>query len=249
MFIYQKFDIPVIGNFRKNDIDSGGEGAPIGSYYHKFILNKFNKKTVIINLGGISNITYIKKNKLSSFDLGPGNQLIDDLTYQYYKKRYDKNGIIAKKGRKNQKILDIFYKDNYFKIKIPKSLDREYFSKYINLLSKNSAEDAIHTASIMTVESIFIGLMNINYQIIKILLTGGGRKNKFIFNKLTKKLPNIKIELIDKYNFNGDLLEAEMFGYIAVRKLKGLPISNPNTTGVSKPITGGEVFGQILTKS
>ena len=243
--IYEKFNIPVIGNFRKNDINSGGQGAPIGSYYHKFIINKFKKKTAVINLGGISNITYLMKKKLISFDLGPANLLIDDLSYFFYKKQYDKFGNIAKKGKIIKEILDVYCKDSYFKKKPPKSLDREYFNRYKSLLEKYLSKDAIHTASIMTVVAILIGLRKIDNNIIRILLTGGGRKNKFIYNELSKKLPKIKVELIDKYNFNGDLLEAQMFGYLAVRSLKKLTISNPYTTGAYKAVTGGEIFGKF----
>ena len=105
-------------------------------------------------------------------------------------------------------------------------------------------EDAISTASIMTVEGILLGLKLLNKKIKIIILTGGGRKNKFIVNKLNKSLKSkkIKVKIIEQFNYNGDLLEAQAFGYLAIRRLKKLPISLPNTTGVKTPITGGKIY-------
>ena len=81
--IYRKIEIPIISNFRQKDLLNGGQGAPIGSFYHKSILDKIGKKACIINLGGISNITFTDKKNLISYDMGPANALIDDLTNHF----------------------------------------------------------------------------------------------------------------------------------------------------------------------
>ena len=246
--IYKKLLIPTISNFRENDINNGGQGAPIGSYYHKFLLKKFNKKAAIINLGGISNVTYSNDKDLISFDMGPANSLIDDLMYYFYKKKLDKDGKIAKTGKIIEFILKDFKKDFFFKKKYPKSLDRKYYQNYFEILKKYKPKDAIHTASIMAVTSIQKGITLLKKDINLIILTGGGRKNLFVVKKLKKELVKIdvKINIIDKYGYNGDLLEAQMFGYLAVRSLKKLPLSLPSTTGVKKPVSGGILNGKFI---
>ena len=239
--INKKLKIPVIGNFRENDLLNGGQGAPIGSFYHKYILNKINSKGCIINFGGISNLTFSNSKNLISFDLGPANALIDDLCIFFYKQKFDKDGLYAKKGNLIVDIFEKFKNDIYFKKKYPKSLDRNHFNIFYKKLRKYKPNDAIHTASMMTVYSIIKGLNLIKVQIKLVILTGGGRKNLFIKQCLERelKLKNIKIKNIDNYGFNGDMVEAQMFGYLAVRSIKKLPLSLPSTTGVNKSKTGG----------
>ena len=234
--------IPVIGNFRENDIINGGQGAPIGSFYHQFILNKILKKSAIVNLGGISNITYGSTKELISFDMGPGNALIDDLAYFFYKKRFDHKGNYAKKGRLIKGILNKFQKDIFFNQNYPKSLDREYFNRFFNILKNKKNIDSIHTATMMSVMSIIMGIKLLKKNIEKIIVTGGGRKNNFLMKIIANKLNKIEIIDIDKLGYNGDLLEAQMFAYLAVRSLKKLPLSTPHTTGVKKTITGGYLY-------
>ena len=96
--LYNKIKIPVVSNFRDKDLKLGGQGAPIGCFYHKYLINKINKKSAILNIGGVSNITLLYKKKLIGFDVGPGNAIIDDLVYFFYKKILMNNGKYAKKG-------------------------------------------------------------------------------------------------------------------------------------------------------
>ena len=242
--IQKKLKLNVIGDFRINDIKNGGQGAPIGAFYHKYIIEKFAKGSAIINIGGISNISYIKNKKLFAFDIGPGNALIDDLMYLFYKKKMDYNGKTAFKGRLNKKIINKVLNDDFYNLNYPKSLDRQYFNKYFELLSSIDKKDSIHTASTITVLSIMNCVNSISKKIKQIILTGGGRKNLFIFNSLKRKLSKEKIELtiIDKYGLNGDMIESQMFGYLAVRSYKKLPLSSPSTTGVKKTISGGVLY-------
>ncbi len=242
--IQKKLKIKTVGNFRENDIKNGGQGAPIGSFYHQYILNNYYSQAAIINLGGIANICYSNKKELIAFDLGPANVLIDDLMYHFYKKNYDKNGTKAIKGKLDKKIIDFYKKDNFFKLNYPKSLDREYFKKYFIQLKKLINNNAIHTASIMTIICIDLGLKLLKKKINELIITGGGRKNLFLINVLKKQFKNkgINILLIDNLKFNGDLLEAQAFAYLAVRCVRKLPLSLPTTTGVKKPTLGGVLY-------
>ena len=245
--IYKKLKIPIIANFRQNDLFYGGQGAPIGSFYHKNILDKINKKACIINLGGIANITFANHKKLISYDMGIANALVDDLCNYFYNKKFDKNGIFANNGKLIKSIFNKFKNDKYFTKKYPKSLDRNYFHLSFNELIKHNSNDAIHTASMMAVFSVISGLQFIREKINLVILTGGGRKNLFLTKNIKKelKLKAIKLTNIEEYGFNGDMIEAQMFGYLAVRSLKKLPLSLPTTTGVIKPKTGGVMYGKI----
>jgi len=242
--IQKKLKLKIVGNFRENDIKNGGQGAPIAVFYHKYILNNFTSSALILNLGGIANISCIKRKKLIAFDVGPANALIDDLMYYFDRKNYDKDGKIAFKGRQDQKIIDKYKKDIFFKLKYPKSLDREHFKKYLNLLKKIKKEDSICTASMMTVEGIIIGIKILKKNINTVILTGGGRNNLFIFQTLKQifKSKRKNIILIDELNFNGDFLESQAFAYLAIRCVRKLPLSLPTTTGVKKPISGGLIY-------
>ena len=242
--IQKKLKIRIVGNFRENDIKNGGQGAPIGAFYHQYILNNYSPSAAIINLGGIANISYSYKKELIAFDLGPANVLIDDLMRHFYKKNFDKNGTKANKGKLDKKIIDFFKKDNFFKLNYPKSLDREYFKKYLNQLKKLKKNNAIHTASMMTIVCIDLGLKLIKKKINELIITGGGRKNLFLINVLKKqfKKKGINIVLIENLKFNGDLLEAQAFAYLAVRCVRKLPLSISTTTGVRKPTLGGILY-------
>ena len=246
--IYKEINIPIIYDFRQNDLKNGGQGAPIGSFYHKIILNRIQKKVCIINLGGIANLTIFNRGNLISYDMGPANTLIDDLCKHFYKKNYDINGNYASKGKIIKKIFLSFKKNPYFKKNYPKSLDREDFNFYLNKLIMHKANDSIHTASLMTVFGLVKGLTLLNKKIELIILSGGGRKNLFIKKNLIKYLKNknIKVEDIDNYGLNGDFIESQMFGYLAVRSIKKLSISCPTTTGVKKNLTGGVKFGKLI---
>ncbi|PPR53053.1 MAG: Anhydro-N-acetylmuramic acid kinase, partial [Alphaproteobacteria bacterium MarineAlpha5_Bin6] len=194
--LQKKLNIKVIGKFRENDIKNGGQGAPIGAYYHKYIINKFSKKSAILNIGGISNITFIQDNELIAYDIGPGNSLIDDLTYNFYNKNFDNKGHYAFKGKCNKKIIEKFTKDPFFKLNYPKSLDREYFKKYYKSLKKLEKNDSICTATKMTIEAILLGIELSNLKFENLILTGGGRKNLYIIKYLEKSLKKNKIKLI-----------------------------------------------------
>jgi len=176
--------------------------------------------------------------------MGPANTIIDNLMNFFYKKKFDEFGKVAKKGKKITSVFKEFKSDIYFKKEYPKSLDIDYFSKYIELLKKYNPEDALYTATMMTSESIFMGIKLLKKNIKTIVLTGGGRKNNFLLSNVIKRAKklNIMIMKIDDYGYDGDLLEAQMFGYLGIRSYKKMIISTPLTTGVKKKISGGKIY-------
>ena len=240
----------VISNFREKDILNGGQGAPLSSIYHQLILNTIKSilPSAVINIGGISNITYVDKfNKMISFDIGPGNCLIDQWVRNKTGKEFDKDGILAKSGQINQNILNKFLSCPYYKKKFPKSLDIKDFN--LKDLNDLSFEDGCATLSMLTVKSIGAALNNFKNQPNLVLLTGGGRKNRYIFDNIKKEFGN-SIMLIDDFNLrgdfstglNGDFIESQAFAYLAIRSYLKKFITFPNTTGVSKPCLGGLVY-------
>ena len=232
----------VVSNFRENDILNGGQGAPLTPLYHRLILFKIksNLPSAIINIGGISNITYVEsKNKVISFDTGPGNYLIDKWVKANSKMKFDDGGILAKSGQLNENILEKFLSNSYYKKKPPKSLDVKDF--HINDLNNLSLEDGCATLSMLTVRSICMAIINFSRIPNTILFSGGGRKNEFIIDNV-KKIIKKPIHLIDKFNFNGDFTESQAFAYLAIRSYLKKFISLPSTTGVRSPCLGGQIF-------
>ena len=234
--------ISVVSDFRKNDILNGGQGAPLTPLYHKLISSKIKSEfpIAIINIGGITNITYLEnKNKVESFDSGPGNFLIDMWVKSRSKLDYDDRGKLAKLGKTNKNILKDFLNKPYYKKKIPKSLDVKDF--HLNSVKKLNLEDGCNTLSMLTVKSICIAINNFKKKPSTIIFSGGGRKNEFIINNI-KKILDKPIYLIDKFNFDGDFIESQAFAYLAIRSYLNKFITLPTTTGVKNPCTGGKIL-------
>jgi len=231
----------VVYNFRKNDLKNGGNGAPLAPIFHKLMSdqNRFKLPVTILNLGGIANITNIKKNnnkdKLYALDIGPGNCLIDMWIRKKTKKRYDSGGLISKSGKINNFALKsglskIILKKNNKKIKFTYDVKDFDISFAKGLSLKNGA------ATLTEYTSIFLSKALMSNK--NIIACGGGRKNKFLINCIEKKIKK-KIKLIDMFGIDGDFIESQAFAYLAIRSYLKLPISFPNTTGVKKPSTGG----------
>jgi len=243
----------VVYDFRQNDLKNGGEGAPLTPIFHKLIVEKKKIKSpiIIINLGGIANYTLIwqdkempTKNYLLSADTGPGNCLIDQWIREKTDMPYDKMGKIAKLGNVNKEIYEKLFNVHPFK----KSYDIKDFN--LRLLKKLSLEDGAATLTEYTADSLIVNILDFLedaqwYKTIKILLCGGGRKNNFLVSRIKKKTitnkTNRPVKLIDSLDINGDFVESQAFGYLAIRSFLGLPISFPETTGCVKECTGGVI--------
>jgi len=229
----------VVYNFRQNDLKNGGEGAPLTPIFHQMLGKKFNIKPVsFINMGGILNRTTIRDDgELSAKDEGPGMCLIDKWIRTNSKKKYDANGDIAKSGKVNKIILNKYF-DNFKSSNLErKSYDTNDFD--ISFVKGLSLEDGAATLTSYTA-NILIAFFLANKKLKikeKIILCGGGRKNKFLLDII--KNHNKEIKLIDDYGIDGDFVESQAFAYLAIRSYLKLPISFPETTGVKKPITGG----------
>jgi anhydro-N-acetylmuramic acid kinase len=242
----------IIFNFRKNDILNGGEGAPLAPIFHQLIATQNNilLPVCFLNIGGISNITmvneYIGSLNFFSKDIGPGNCLIDEWVRKNSNKRFDTEGKFSFSGKRNQIIFEQaqeLYSNRINKKKL--SFDTSDFD--ISFVRGLSLEDGTATLTDFTAsiigEEISSFLLKYQNNVREILLCGGGRKNKALILKIKENLPlNLNLKLIDDYNINGDFIESQAFGFLAIRSVLNLPISFPNTTGCKKPCTGGEII-------
>ena len=242
----------IIYNFRKNDIQNGGQGAPLTPIFHKLIATKYkiDLPTCILNIGGISNITIIEKSKeslgLKSRDIGPGNCLIDSWVRKNSKYKFDKNGTLAASGQTNDIILEqaqelFANRPNQNKL----SFDTNDFD--VSFARGLSLEDGATTLTEFTAKvigsALFSVISEVNNKLLKVIVCGGGRKNDLLIEKIKKNtLKNIFIQPIDEYGVNGDFVESQAFAFLAIRSLLKLPISFPETTGCIKSCTGGELI-------
>ena len=227
----------VVYDMRKNDILHGGEGAPLVPVYHRVLAAMIGEQPLaIVNIGGVANVTFIgRQGELMAFDTGPGNGLLDDWIMDHTGKTMDKNGQLSMTGTVNQSVLAIFLADDYFTRTPPKSLDRNHFSR--QPLKDLNVADGARTLCAFTASSIAASTRHIDAQPEKWIICGGGRHNPVMMTELNERLSNVIPA--ESMGFDGDCLEAEAFAYLAIRSLRGLPLSYPDTTGCREPLRGG----------
>ena len=244
----------VVYDFRQNDLKNGGQGAPLTPIFHNALANKISKKfdlefpISILNIGGISNITTtVKENnlwhteKMYAYDIGPGNCLIDEWIRKNSKKRYDKDGSIAKAGEIDKLILNQALENFNFNTDYKKSLDIKDFD--IFFAKGLSLENGAATITNFTAKLISDGINFANNKnpskINKWLVCGGGRKNKYLLENIRSYFDVLHINPIEEYGIDGDFIESQAFAFLAIRTLEGMPISFPSTTRCNQSLTGG----------
>ena len=238
----------VVYNFRQNDLENGGQGAPFAPIFHNALANKIDKKfnlgfpINILNIGGIANITTTvswqdlrDKNKIYAYDIGPGNCLIDEWIRKNSKKKYDKDGLIAKSGKIDELILNQAIENFTTDYNYEKSLDIKDFD--IFFAKGLSLENGAATITNFTAKLISDGMNFVNGN--KWLVCGGGRKNKYLLENIKNNSKELHLDPIDKYEIDGDFIESQAFAFLAIRSLEGMPISFPSTTRCKESITGG----------
>lgn len=237
----RKTGIDVIFDMRAADMELGGQGAPLVPVFHKALTTKINAKLPVcfVNIGGISNITYVDENHLMAFDSGPGNGLIDQWMQAKGGIPYDSGGRIASEGSVIKPIVDRYLAAPYFDKPGPKSLDRGDFPP----LDLQAAElsDGARSLAQVTAEAVYGSVKHLPKVPRSWVLCGGGRLNQSIVSGLTAlaNRDNASVLLSEDVHLQGDMLEAQAFAYLAVRSRKGLPLTFPDTTGCSKGTTGG----------
>lgn len=232
--------LPVAYDFRSADVAAGGEGAPFAPVYHQALAAGLDRPLAVLNLGGVANVTWIGREALLACDTGPGNGPLDDWTRRHTGAPFDRDGRLAASGRADAAVLARLLADPYFARPAPKSLDRLAFS---GLLASSgidglSAADGAATLAAFSVEA--VARTALPEAPSRWLVTGGGRHNRTLMTALRTRLP-APVEPVESEGWDGNALEAQCFGFLAVRVARGLPLSFPGTTGVSRPLAGGRI--------
>lgn len=246
----------VVYNFRKNDLENNGQGAPLTPIFHNLISKRIISKNLdkdisinLLNIGGITNLTKIDKNfdenLMEGFDIGPGNCLIDKWVRRNSKLKFDNGGKIANSGTVNNLYLNQA-QDNFEIKDYYKSLDIEDFE--ISFLKGLDFADGCATVTEFTANLIATALNNLkkdfDNEIDLFIFCGGGRKNNHLINRIKKNMNKKKsfiFKNIDEYGLDGDFIESQAFAYLAIRSILKLPISFPKTTRIKIPISGGVI--------
>jgi anhydro-N-acetylmuramic acid kinase len=197
--VAEALGIDTVYRFRHADVASGGEGAPFVPLYHRALASKLPQPVMILNLGGVGNVTYIDGDTVIAFDTGPASALLDDFVLRRKGLSFDENGQLAASGKADAKLVAEF-----------------------------------------TIQSVIAALRHVPRAPQRWLVTGGGRRNAHFMKRLHEEL-NVAVDPVEAVGWNGDFLEAQAFGYLAVRSKLGLPLSLPTTTGVPHPMPGGEL--------
>lgn len=228
--------LPVVHDFRSADVAAGGQGAPLAPLYHAALAGDHARPVVFLNIGGVANISYVgADNELLACDTGPGNALLDDWAGEKTGIFCDVDGALAAAGVVQTALLERLLAEPFFAEPPPKSLDRLRFHNALAVLQGLSAADGAATLTAFTVEAIARTPLPNSPQ--AWYVCGGGRRNPVLMRMLQARLGNV--EPVEVLGYDGDGLEAECFGFLAVRAWRGLPLSMPGTTGVARPCRGG----------
>lgn len=229
--------IGVICDMRQADVKAGGQGAPLAPLYHAAMIGEREDPVAILNIGGVSNVTFIG-GEMIAFDVGPGNAMMDDYMRAHFDQEFDADGKVAASGRAERAVVDWFLMNDYFNMFVPKSLDRNAFEDVVERLP-NDPKDAMATLARMSAASVLAAVRHFPRLPHVWYIAGGGRKNAFLMRLLSEVLAPSKVCAVEELGGDGDAIEAEAFAYLAVRSLLGLPLSVPGTTGVPSPQAGG----------
>lgn len=231
--------IDVVFDFRGADVAAGGQGAPFASLYHAALARDLVGSVLLVNIGGVSNITWIDGERAPiAFDTGPGNAPIDDWVHKHFGMAFDDRGAIADGGRADEKRIAAALAHPYFAKRPPKSLDRMDFTTAI--AEGLSRYDGAATLTAFTAAAIAAGLAHVPAPPVRALVAGGGRHNPVLMRELAARI-GVPVDPVEAVGWRGDLLEAEAFAFLGVRHLRGLPLSLPTTTGVPRPLPGGRL--------
>lgn len=232
----REFQVPVVTDFRRCDMAAGGQGAPLVAMFHQALFANDPHPTAVLNLGGVANVTWLgKKDQIIAGDTGPGCGLIDEWAQAMADLPHDRDGQLAAAGKVDVEILEAALATPFFARPLPKSADRYDFD-HVDV-SGLSIEDGAATLCAVTVEAVYRAVQKLPAMPKKLWVTGGGVHHPVIMQMLEKRFG--EIHNVRERGLNPDTLEAECFAWLAVRHQKHLPLTVPETTGCSAPVSGG----------
>lgn len=230
-------------DFRSADVRAGGQGAPLSAGYHQALLRGVDTdgRTAVLNLGGVANITWWDgEDRLVAFDTGPANAPLNDFMKANGLGEMDRDGRLALSGTVDEERLAKLLEHPYLSAAYPKSLDRFDFTAA--MADGLDAATGAATLTAFTVAAVGKALDLLPVRPKRLIVCGGGRRNPAIMAMLQSRA-DVEAVTAETVGWRGDAIEAECFAFLAVRTLRGLPISFPTTTGVPVPMTGGRLAG------
>jgi anhydro-N-acetylmuramic acid kinase len=237
--------IDVVCDFRSADVAAGGQGAPLVPLFHAALAADLERPLAVLNIGGVANVTWIGAGsdacgapRLLAFDTGPGNAPIDDWVGRHTGAAFDRDGALARAGRVDPAALARLIDHPYFAARPPKSLDRDAFD--LSAVAGLGAADGAATLTAFAAEAVARALRHFPQAPRRWIVTGGGRRNPALLAALRVRLGS-PVETAEAVGWDGDALEAQAFAHLALRSVRGLPLSLPATTGVARPTTGGRL--------
>ena len=230
-------------DFRSADVRAGGQGAPLAPTYHAALLRSLDTTgdSAVLNLGGVANVSWWDgKNLIIGFDTGPANAPLNDFMKARGLGDMDRGGVLGASGKVDEERLAKLLEHPYLTSPYPKSLDRFDFTAAM----ADGLDDATGAATLsaFTAAAVGKGLDLLPRRPKRLIVSGGGRHNPTIMSMLESRA-GVTAVSADEFGWRGDAVEAECFAYLAVRVLRGLPISFPTTTGAPKPLQGGRLAG------
>ena len=234
----------VVDDFRTADMDAGGEGAPLAPLYHAALAGALQKPIAVLNIGGVGNLTWVGDSEAGpnvlAFDTGPGNALLDDWMLARTGRSCDEDGRLAATGHVDASRVLGWLRHDYFRCMPPKSLDRDAFRFALDAVADFSPADGAATLAAFSARAIASALPQLPAAPRRWLVCGGGRRNPIMMEMIRAGV-GAPVEPVEAVGWRGDFLEAEAFAYLAVRSLRGLPLTLPTTTGAPRPLTGGRL--------
>ena len=240
--IARRCNIKVAYDFRASDVEAGGRGAPLVPVFHCAMTAALDRPrpVAVLNVGGIATVTCCDgADTLLASDVGPGNALIDDFMRAHTGRGLEDRGIMASRGRPNADFLARVLRDAFFAAPLPKSLDRDAFALASLKLPACSLADGAATLSALTAAAVGRIVPLLPSVPMTWIVAGGGARNRALIRFLVEALAPAKVATADQIGWSADALEAQAVAYLAVRTLRGLPLTFPTTTGAPKPMVGG----------
>jgi len=236
--------IQVVADFRRMDIANGGQGAPFAPAFHQEIFKYLDKKTAVLNIGGMANITLLG-DELKGWDTGCGNVLMDYWSLANNNEDYDRDAMFALKGKVNEELLESFLKDEYFKKLPPKSTGREYFNatwlaNHLPLFDTIKVEDIQRTLLELTAKSIASDANNTDAELL--IVCGGGVKNPLLMQRL-RELCKAEVKVSDEFGVSSDYMEAMAFAWFAYKRVHREVVELSSVTGATKDSILGGIYG------
>jgi len=252
--IAQRTGITTVADFRPRDMAAGGQGAPLVPFADYFLFRDKHRNRTVQNIGGIANVTYLPAHcgtgDIIAFDTGPGNMIIDGIIsiISRGKKKFDRGGRIAARGKIDKAILDDMMRHPFLRLRPPKSTGREEFgSQYCEALYRKvkcaRSEDIIATVTAFTAESIIRAYRKFLPRMPdEVILCGGGAHNSTLVKMLRQGFNKSRVLLSDEFGISCDAKEAVSFAILAYATIKGEANNVPSATGAKQPLILGKII-------